>query len=340
MPQSINGAKAQDFDQSVRLGAGLSGTIFAVFLVFLLGGCGSPGTNNTQGDDSSSGQRWVATTGQVYDALKRISAGTDVSIKLFCGPGIDPHSFSASTKDVRAMEDAEAIFYNGFHLEAKLHALLNDRYAQKSWAMASAFPEEDRLDWQEDGKIDPEAPFDPHIWNHLPGWSKCVEALIDHLCQIDPSQADLFRANGQKYLTEIQQAHQDALAEFSKIPPENRVLVSAHDAFHYFAEVYGFQTVAVLGIGNDAEADVKTISQVATTICDRRVPVIFLETITNRKVTEALQEACQARDWAVRIADEPLYSDDLGSEPPQDTFLGAFRSNVRLIASSLSQAND
>ena len=79
----------------------------------------------------------------------------------------------------------------------------------------------------------------------------------------------------------------------------------------------------------------KTMREVATTVCDRKVPVIFLETITNSKVTEALQEACAARDWSVRIAEQPLYSDDLGSEPPHDTFLGAFKSNVNLIADSL-----
>ena len=65
--------------------------------------------------------------------------------------------------------------------------------------------------------------------------------------------------------------------------------------------------------------------------------MIFLETITNPKVTEALQESCAARDWSVKIAEQPLYSDDLGSEAPQNTFLGAFESNVNLIAESLGE---
>jgi hypothetical protein len=40
----------------------------------------------------------------------------------------------------------------------------------------------------------------------------------------------------------------------------------------------------------------------------------------------------------VRIADVPLYSDDLGSEPPVDTYLGAFRSNVRTIIDAMRQS--
>ena len=303
--------------------------------VLTLLGCDSSVQNSVpQGSDPGQ-QTWVATTGHIADALRQISAGTGAEIKLLCGPGIDPHSFSASTRDVQAMADADAIFYNGFHLEAKLHDLLHHQFADKSWSMASAFPKEARLDWVEDGQVDPEAPFDPHIWNHLPGWSTCVAGLVDHLCELEPAHADTYRKNGASYVAQIDAMHQTALQRFESIPSERRVLVSAHDAFNYFAKVYRFETVAVLGIGNDAEADVKTMREVATTICDRQVPVIFLETITNPKVTTALQEACSARQWSVTIADQPLYSDDLGSEPPADTFLGAFESNVKLIAESL-----
>lgn len=285
---------------------------------------------------NASRQYWVATTGQVADALRRIAGGTDPRIKLFCGPGMDPHSFAASTGDVQAMEDADAIFFNGFHLEAKLHSLLCDEFSDKSWAMAEAFPDDARIDWVEDGEVDPEAPVDPHIWNHLPGWAQCVQGLVDRVCLIDPKNESTYRENGQAYVDQIMKMHESAIEKFAKIPETQRVLVSAHDAFNYFAKNYGFQTVAVLGVSNDSEADVKTMREVAETVSTRKVPVIFLESITNPKVTEALQEACQARDWQVRIADRPLYSDDLGSEPPVNTFLGAFGSNVDLIVESLA----
>ncbi|MFN3189218.1 MAG: metal ABC transporter solute-binding protein, Zn/Mn family [Aureliella sp.] len=314
---------------SLRI-AMVAGFCLAVFLI----GC-IPTTGNRQIPVGPPGQYWVATTGQVADALNRIAEGTDPQIKLLCGPGMDPHSFSPSTGDAQAMQNATAIFYNGFHLEAKLHDLLHNQFADKSFEMAEAFPDEARLDWMEDGQIDPGAPFDPHIWNHLPGWQACVAALIEHVCELDPANDATYRANGKTYLEEIAAAHKSAMEKFSMIPEDQRIIVSAHDAFNYFANVYHFETVAVLGIGNDAEADLKSMRKVVDVICERKVPVIFLESITNPKVTQALQEACEARGWTVKIADRPLYSDDLGSEPPQDTFLGAFNSNVELITESL-----
>ncbi|MEM7168168.1 MAG: zinc ABC transporter substrate-binding protein [Planctomycetota bacterium] len=282
----------------------------------------------------------VATTGHIHDALVRITKGAEADLKLLCGPGVDPHSYSASTRDVQAIDRASAIFYNGFHLEAKLHDLLHgDKYGGKAWAMASAFPNESRLDWIEDGAIDPAAPYDPHIWNHLPGWAACVEALAGRLAEIDPDHAELYKTNGRAYAEEIRNAHTWASTELAKIPVDRRLLVSAHDAFNYFAGAYGLETVAVLGVGNDPEADIKTMQSVSAVISARKVPVIFMESMTNPKVTEALQEACTARGWPVSISTDPLYSDDLGDSAPQDTYLGAFRSNVEVIREQLGSAS-
>ncbi|MDD7805145.1 MAG: zinc ABC transporter substrate-binding protein [Endozoicomonas sp. (ex Botrylloides leachii)] len=280
---------------------------------------------------------WVATTGHIADALRNLSQGVDVNITLLCQPGVDPHSYSASIKDVRDMNEATAIFYNGFHLEAKLHDILHHELSKKSWAMADAFPNEARLDWVEDREVNPNAPFDPHIWNHLPSWIICIKELTNRLCEIDKAHAEIYKKNGEAYVNSIALVHEYAIERFNTIPKEKRVIVSAHDAFNYFAKVYGFESLAILGVGNDAEADVKTMREVAGTVSKRKIPVIFFENMTNSKVTNALQEACRSKGWSVKISKAPLYSDDLGTNPPLNTFLGAFKYNVDLIADSLGK---
>ena len=302
--------------------------------VLAIGGCSR---NEIKGpNDALSGNlNLVATTGQVNAALKKLTQGTNAEIKLFCGPGVDPHSFSASTKDIQAMKDADAIFYNGYGLEDKLSNYLGDTFADKSWAMSNSFPEDVRLDWIEDGEVDPHAPFDPHIWNHLPGWSLCVKGLSDQLCKLDPANESSYRANCDNYIQELTKLHEWSTNKINAIPPEKRVIVSAHDAFSYFAKVYNMKTIAVLGIGNDPEADIKTMREVAKKVAELKIPVIFMENINNPKVTQALQEASEAKGWKVKIASRTLYSDDLGEAPPQDTFVGAFKSNVEVISDSL-----
>ncbi len=306
--------------------------VLALASLTVSSGCGK---SKRRAENISRPMNLIATTGQINSALSAITAGTGTTIKLFCGPGVDPHSFSASTNDIQAMKDADAIFYNGFHLEARLHEHLHDLFSDKAWAMSSAFPEDARLDWIEDGQQDPDAPYDPHIWNHLPGWQVCVQGLTEKLIELQPKNAETFRANSETYIQTIQKTHQWATDALKPIPAERRFIVSAHDAFNYFAKVYNMQTMAVLGIGNEAEADIKTMQEVADMIVEKKVPVIFLEAITNPKVSVALKEACEAKDWKVEIVQQQLYSDDLGEKAPQNDFLGAFRSNVEIIVENL-----
>ena len=310
--------------------------ILAAFLLIAWSGCSQPIANK---NEDSLGEQFkiIATTGQINSALVKLTKGTEAEIQLFCGPGVDPHSFRATTNDVQAMVDADLIVFNGFHLEAKLAEHLEATFRDKSWSMSSAFPVESRLDWVEDGEVDPNAPFDPHIWNHLPAWAKCVESLAERLGELNPENKVIYQANANNYVQEILDAHRWAKKTLSQLPLERRLLVSAHDAFNYFAEAYDMETLAVLGVGNDPEADIQTMRKVATTICDQKVPAIFMESITNPKVTLALKEACDARDWNVEIVAKTLYSDDLGETPPHNSFLGAFRSNVEIITQSLSR---
>lgn len=305
----------------------------------LLGACLGAGTlalTSCAGGDAPTGPLVVATTGHIHDALVALTRGTEIEVKVLCGPGVDPHSYSATTKDVLAMQRADAVIYNGFHLEAQLGEVLTEAsLAPKSWAMSERFPAEARLDWLEDGEVDPDAPFDPHIWNHLPGWSECVSALAGRLASVYPEYAGAFASNGQAYMAEIAEADAWAEAQLSKIPKAQRVLVSGHDAFQYFVKRYDMETLAVLGVGNDPEADIRTMQSVAREVTERKVPVVFLESITNPKVTQALVEACASQGHTVRIAQEPLYSDDLGDTPPVHTYLGAFRWNVEAIVASL-----
>ena len=276
----------------------------------------------------------VVTTGQIHDATRAMVDGLPVELKLLCGPGVDPHSYGASTRDVLAMDRAELIVFNGFHLEAQLSELLErEAIAAKSWSMAGAFPVERRLGWSEEGVGDES--FDPNIWNDLQGWSSCVEALSQELAELFPESAEQITANGERYRAELLAANQWAAQRLGALPESRRVLVSGHDAFNYFARNYGLETVAILGVGNDPEADLRTMRTVAEEVVERQVPVVFLESITNPRLTQALLEACAARGWTARIADEPLYSDDLGVEPPVDTFLGAFRANVEVISTAL-----
>ena len=67
--------------------------------------------------------RVVATTGMVADLVTRVGADA-VVVEPLMGPGVDPHLYRATASDVRRLQRADAIFYNGLKLEGRLEETL------------------------------------------------------------------------------------------------------------------------------------------------------------------------------------------------------------------------
>ena len=84
------------------------------FAVVLLVGCNDKNNEKAEADKPLV----VTTTGQVADAVKWI-AGDHVEVKSLMGPGVDPHLYKATQGDLKVLEDADIIFYNGLELEGK-----------------------------------------------------------------------------------------------------------------------------------------------------------------------------------------------------------------------------
>jgi len=277
-----------------------------------------------QADADLTALRVVATTGHIGDALQRIAPDLDVFVLV--GPGLDPHTYEASTRDIQRLRDADLVFWNALDLEAQMARQIRS-LGGRQVALGERVPESLLLPF--------EGAIDPHIWNSTEIWTIVVHAIADALAARVPAHAGTFAANAAAYAAEIAEADAYARERLATIPEAHRVLVSGHDAFNYFAAAYGFEALAVEGISTADEASIQDLRTLADFIVERSVPVIFYENITDRQATNALREAVQARGWDVLIADQMLYSDALGDAPPLDTYLGTFLHNVDTIVEAL-----
>ena len=119
------------------------------------------------------------------------------------------------------------------------------------------------------------------------------------------------------------------------LAPEQRVLVTAHDAFGYFGRAYGFDVRGLLGVSTASEAGTSDVQELADFIAERKIPAIFVETSVPPRYVQALREAVRARGFAVEIGGS-LYSDSLGSPgTPEETYDGTVRANVDTIVTAL-----
>jgi manganese/zinc/iron transport system substrate-binding protein len=265
----------------------------------------------------------------ITDAVRRIG-GDRVEVTGLMGPGVDPHLFKASARDVRTLRNADVVFYGGLGLEGKMGDLLAELAArQPTTAVTDGIPRDALLTHA--GSPEP----DPHIWFDVALWADCARAVADRLESLDPTHAEAYRTNLAGYLADLDALDAEVRDRIATIPPGHRVLVTSHDAFAYFGRRYGIEVAAIQGISTAAEATTADVERVAELLADRRVPAAFIETSVPRQTVDALLAATAQRGFTTRVGGE-LYTDSGGADgTPEGTYVGMVRANAEMIASAL-----
>jgi manganese/zinc/iron transport system substrate-binding protein len=270
----------------------------------------------------------VATTGMIADAAKAVG-GSEVEVEALMGPGVDPHLYKASEGDVQDLAGADLVLYNGLHLEAKLGDVLGE-LGDRAAAVGEGIEETKLL-------APPEfkGQHDPHVWFDVSLWMSVVERVRDTLVERDPADRAVYEANAARYLAELEALDDEVREELEAVPPERRVLVTAHDAFNYFGRAYGFEVLGLQGISTATEAGAADVQALAEQIAEQRVPTMFVETSVSPRAIEAVREAVQARGFDVRLGTQ-LFSDAMGDPgTPEGTYPGMIRHNVQAIVDGL-----
>jgi manganese/zinc/iron transport system substrate-binding protein len=274
----------------------------------------------------------VATTGMIADIVKNVG-GERVNVQAMMGPGVDPHLYKASEGDVRSLQEADIIFYNGLHLEAQMGEVLerlND-FGVTTVAVAD--------------EIDPSllrsppefaGNYDPHVWFDVTLWMQAVNRVKEALVELDPASAAVYDVNTADYLRELEDLHQYVLDQAGMIPAEQRILITAHDAFNYFGRAYGFEVRGLQGISTEAQAGTADVQALADFIVENQTRAVFVESSVPQRNVEAVQAAVQAQGFDVQIGGS-LFSDAMGTEgTPEGTYIGMVRHNIDTIVAALA----
>lgn len=275
--------------------------------------------------------RVVTTTGMITDLAENIG-GERVRVIGLMGPGVDPHLYKASEGDVLRLVSADVVFYNGLHLEGRMTKVFERmRGRVHTAAVTSGIPPERLLAWEEG-----EGGNDPHVWFDVTLWMNAAETVRDTLAEVDPEHASVYRDNAERYLTQLADLDRYVRRRAAEVPPEQRVLITAHDAFHYFGQAYGFEVQGLQGISTAAEAGIEDVQNLAKEIANRRIRAVFVESSVPRRRVEALQEAVRARGFRVEVGGE-LFSDALGNRGTEEgTYDGMVRHNIDTIVNALT----
>ena len=171
---------------------------------------------------------------------------------------------------------------------------------------------------------------DPHFWFDPLRVKLAVNDVAARLSVLDPDRGDTYRANASAYNARLDELHAWTEEQTGTVPEERRLLVTSHDSFGYFADLYGFEVVGVvLSITTDMAPSAGDLADLVEEVRENGVSAVFGETT----VSERLAKAVASESGAELVR---LYSGSLGPEGSgAATYIEMVRTNVGRIVEAL-----
>jgi zinc/manganese transport system substrate-binding protein len=299
---------------TLRFAAALAATAITV------AACGSDAQDDASEADGDGQPTVVVTTNILGDVVEAATGGL-VDVEVIMPIGSEPHDFAASARQAESMENADLLVTNGAGFEAGMIGVIDS--VADSGTPVFRFADEVEI---VDG--------DPHFWTDPSLIGTGLEALETQLAGLDGVDADMLAANMDAYQAELAALEDSIEQSVATIPEPNRVLVTNHEVFGYFADRFGFQVVGAVipSLSTDAEPSAAGLETLAETIRTENVAVIFGETTQSTEVAEAL--AAEVGNDVVIVE---LFSESLGEAGSgAESYLTMMATNTELITAALA----
>jgi manganese/iron transport system substrate-binding protein len=313
-----------------RWGLGLLGLSLAI--LFSLVSCQAPLQQGGSSPPTSDPPYKVVATSTVLADLASQIAGSTIQLTSILQPGDDPHVYEPRPSDSRLLEQADLIFYNGYNLEPGLIRLVESNSRAAKIAVGEIIPP---LRLAKPHSTQPQSVPDPHVWGDAENVVKMVELMQKQLLTLlgtNPQAAALLQQNTTNLVAELTRLDQWIKTQIATIPAAQRLLITTHDAFQYYAQAYGLKVMGTLiGISTEEQPSAQTTRNLVEAVKAAKVPAIFAETTINPNLIRTVAE-----EAGVKLAPRSLYSDSVGAAGSgAETYTKMMVANTEIITTAL-----
>lgn len=262
----------------------------------------------------------------IGDLLRQVG-GDKVEVVDLIGDKGDPHAFEPRAADLVAAEGASLYFVSGMGLESylpKLKGILAGK--ARIVEVGATLPALHGACDHEGHEHEHEHELDPHWWHSVDLFRRAAGVVADELSAVSPQNKEVFETNAQAYRTQLDVLEKWLKREVIRIPRDRRKLATAHAAFQYFCEAYGFVAYPVQGLNRERMPDAAKLAELIATLKKERVAAVFPEKELNPKMLESL-----TRDSGIQLGGE-LVADGRGMTSYEEMV----RTNVTAIVVALS----
>ena len=291
----------------------------------------------------------VVTTNILGDVVTQLAGGT-VEVVTIMPVGADPHDFQASAQQAAAMRTADVLIVNGGSFEEGLLDVIEGAesdgvivYEAMSAVTTIEFGENAHDDHDDDGDHDDHDDHsghdhsgeDPHFFTDPARMAAAVDGIAAFLiANVEGIDADIVTEAAEAYHAELEALDAEVAALVAGIPAENRVLITNHEVFGYFADRYGFEVAgAIIPSGSTIDGtSAGDLAELAELITDEGVSAIFADVSASDQLAQTLADEVGGDIQVVE-----LFTESLGdSDSDGATYIDMVRTNATRIAEALA----
>ena len=212
----------------------------------------------------------VTTTYPLQYFAERIGGGS-VEVVNLVSPGVEAHDFEPKPADIRILDSADVVLYNGLGFEPWMdRALSNVSGRPRVVVQASNGAAND----------------DPHVWLDPLKAVEQVKLIRDALTDANASMSQSFAQDSEALMEDLRALHEsyaDGLAACRL-----KSFVTSHDAFGHLALRYGLEQLPISGLSPESEPSAGDLAKLADEIQEIGARYLLVEPGGSTRLAQTL----------------------------------------------------
>ncbi len=300
-------------------------------LLVALVACAPVGRSTSAGGSQSRASSRVLAVETFLADIAQNVAGDRLRVETLIPTGVDPHSFEPVPSDVRKVADCDVLIANGAGLEHFLDRLLQNAGGKRLIVTASAGLAS-RVPGEGEAPDADHAEGDPHFWLDPNNVVQYVQNIRAGLEEADSEGSAEYAAAADAYTVRLKELDRWIVEQVSQVPQSQRLLVTNHESFGYFADRYGFRVIGTIipSAGTEAAPSARELAQLTDRIRQLGVKAIFLETGSNAELARQI-----ASETGIHVVTELYTHSTSPSGGIAPTYLDMMRFNTTAIVAAL-----
>ena len=328
-------------------------TLVAV-VSLILAGCGDD--NDSEGASSTDKPLIVVTTNILGDVVTNM-VGDSFDVETIMPPGSDPHDFQASAQQVQTMMEADLLIVNGANFEEGMVDVIENAESDgvmifEAMSVVSQLEgsdnhgdheghddhddheghDHDEEKDHDDHEGHDHGGIDPHFFTDPSQMAVVAQELSEFLIANFPDADQGFVSTANDYVRQLQDLDSEVEETLSVISSGERLLVTNHAVFAYFADRYSFTVLGEIIPSSStlASASAQQLANLAEEIKESQVKAIFADASSSDALAQTLADEVNN----VKVIN--LYTESLGDPGSSgDSYIDMIRFNAEAIASAL-----